>query len=215
MGKFRSLIYFTGRTGNVVGRKGPNGEFITAMHQPTVNQPNTEAQQALKAKLKLVSSTMNKFVAIAKDNMVCQNGRNYWQELIATNLDEAVTGSLNPGFEIDFSKLCIANGALDLPFNAQGSVDSNTLSLTWADNSGMGNAKATDSVYAVMYDKEKALMVYGRIGSRSERTGTLTIPTAWNSDNIEVWLYVRNEATRNESKTYSVSKTQYIGSFTV
>ena len=105
MGKFRSLIYFTGRTGNVVGRKGPNGEFITAMHQPTVNQPNTEAQQALKAKLKLVSSTMNKFVAIAKDNMVCQNGRNYWQELIAANLDEAVTGSLTPGFEIDFSKL--------------------------------------------------------------------------------------------------------------
>jgi hypothetical protein len=215
MGKFRSLIYFTGRTGNVVGRKGPNGEFITSMHQPTVNQPNTEAQQALKAKLKLVSSTMNKFVAIAKQTMIGQNGRNYWQELIAANLDEAVTGSLNLGFEMDFSKVVIANGALDLPFNAQGSVDSNTLSVTWADNSGIGTAKATDTVYAAIYNKDKEQVIYNSLAARSERNGTLTIPTAWNSDGIEVWLYVKAEATRNESKTYSVSGTQYIGSFTV
>ena len=122
-------------------------------------------------------------------------------------------GSLNTGFEMDFSKVVIANGALDLPFNPSASAEGTTLTFTWADNSGIGTAKASDNIYAAIYNKEQEQVIYSLVAARSARTGTVTIPTLWSGDSIDVWIYVRAEAARNESKKYSVSSSEYIGSF--
>lgn len=206
--KFRSILYGVGKAGNIVGRKGKGGEFIIAAYQPQVANPNTQAQQIVRAKAKLITQTFGPMAPWAKVFIKPSGKRTYWSELVKLNLDEAVTGTF-PSFEVDYPNAVLANGSLELPFNAQGSVDSNALTLTWADNSGMGGASATDEIAVVMYDKNKKLTIFQTgVAKRSERTGTVTIPTAWNSDSIEVWMAMR-------AVSGEISKSQYIGSFTV
>lgn len=201
------MIYFSGRAGNIVGRKGKNGEYVVAVHQPHVNQPNTQAQLEARAKLKTFTQGLKAFSSWAK-KMCKESGLTGWQALIKWNCNEAVSGTY-PNYEIDYSKCTLANGSLELPFNAQASVDSNTLSVTWADNSGMGTALATDKVCIVILDKNKNLSISDySVADRSQRTGSVTIPTAWNSDGIEVWMAMISEKG-------DISKSAYLGEFTV
>lgn len=206
--KFRSILYGVGKAGNIVGRKGKGGEFIIAAYQPQVANPNTQAQQIVRAKAKLITQTFGPMSPWAKIFVKPSGKRTYWSELVKLNLDEAVTGTF-PSFEVDFSAAVLANGSLELPFNAQATLDSNTLSLTWADNSGMGSASATDTVNVLMYDKTKKTVVFEtNAATRSTRTASVTVPTAWNSDSIEVWMAMRSESGE-------ISKSQYLGTFTV
>ncbi len=73
----------------------------------------------------------------------------------------------------------------------------------------MGTALATDKVCIVILDKNKNLSIsdYG-VAVRSQRTGSVTIPTAWNSDSIEVWMAMISEKG-------DISKSAYLGEFTV
>ena len=56
MGKFSSVIEFTGRTGNLVGAKGQDGRVVIRKYQPSVKNANSEEQMAVRAKMALAGS---------------------------------------------------------------------------------------------------------------------------------------------------------------
>lgn len=63
MAKISSVIEFTGRTGNLVGVKGENGEFYLRRHVRHVRNANSEAQVATRAKVALAGSLSKLFPA--------------------------------------------------------------------------------------------------------------------------------------------------------
>ena len=211
MGKIKQGIMggFAGKVGPVIGTSW-KGKAVMRSRALSFNDRNSQAQQEQRARFRLLSkffSAIGSFVSVGfRSRAVEMTAPN---AALSANIGEAITGTF-PNYEIDFAKVMVSAGSLDLPFNAQASVDSNTLNITWADNSGMGSAKATDKVMVLLYNKTKNQSISDfDVASRSERTGSVTIPTAWNSDSVEVWLAM------NSLDGTMTSKSAYKGSFTI
>ena len=215
MGKAFQGVYgsFVNKVGNVVGRV-KQGVQIYSIYQPSVANPRTPEQVANRSKFGTMTSFVSKVLAGVKVGFQKLDGYRYgtaFSSCVGYNMKNGVVVSDGQGgYEIDYSKMAVSEGQLDNAFNMQGSVDSNTLTLTWADNSGMGNALATDVLEVVIYNKTKKAAVFDNGNAvRSSRNSSVTIPTAWNGDSIEVWAFF------NRKDNSLQAKTQYIGSFSV
>lgn len=56
MGKINSVIEFTGRTGNLVGVKGQNGQVYLRKHVRKIHNDNSEQQVVARAKMALAGN---------------------------------------------------------------------------------------------------------------------------------------------------------------
>ena len=215
MAKFRSIIYFNGRAGNIVGRKGKDGSYIVAQYQPDVHDPHTQAQLEQRKKISVMMKALGPIAPWAK-KMIHVSGRTAWNELMKLNINEAVGGTY-PNYEPAWNNLVVSEGNLSLPYNPSGSLDSNTLSLSWSDNSGTGFAYSDDNVAVLVVNSTKQTAIYDiTAATRSERAATMNIPTAWNGDSVEVYLAMKVGTTgAKEAGSNAASKSFYIGSFTV
>ena len=215
MGKAFQGVYgsFVNKVGNVVGRV-KQGVQIYSIYQPSVANPRTPEQVANRSKFGTLTAFVSKILAGVKVGFQKLDGYRYgtaFSSCVGYNLKNGVVAPDGQGgYEIDYSKVAVSEGQLDNAFNLQGSVDSNTLSLTWADNSGMGNALATDVLNVVVFNKNKNAAIFNEgTAARSERTASVTIPTAWNSDNVEVWSFF------NRKDNTLQAKSVYVGSYTI
>lgn len=200
--KFRSILYGIGKAGNIVGRTGKGGEYIISAYQPNVHNPRTTAQQMVRDRAKVVVQSLKFFTNWAKFMVKPSGKRTYWTELIKLNLDEAVTGTY-PNYSLDYAQVTIANGNIDLPYSPTASNDNTTLSLTWADNTGMGNANADDKLCIAVFNPTKQALVYNlQLAERSERNASYTLPTAWVNDTVEVWIAMRSLAGEPSKSTH-------------
>ena len=215
MGKANQGVFgsFTGKVGNVVGRVR-QGQQVYCIYQPNVGNPQTPAQQANRMKITLLSQLGSVLLNAIQDGFKqldgYQKGSPY-SAFVGYNCKVAqpITGAY-PNLEIDHAKVAVSEGSLINPYNCQGSVDSYNIVLTWADNSGMSNALATDQLCVVVLNKNKNASVYFPYGAkRSDRTDTVTCPSSWSSDSVEVWAFMARE------NGTLMSKTMYIGSFTL
>ena len=206
--KFRSTFYGIGRFGDIVGRTGKNGEYIISRYQRNVNQPNTQAQLEWRKKAKVAFQGLAPFAQVAfltLRRVANSNGRTYWQELIKKNYAEAVAGTY-PNYEINLSKLVISDGPVDLPYSPSATCDGTTLTVTWADNSGMGNAAADDRIGIVAYNDAKRQLVFqDSVGERADRNASMTLPTAWTGDNVDIWIYLHNNKLEFSPSTHLAS----------
>lgn len=215
MGKAFQGVYgsFVNKVGNIVGRV-KQGVQIYSIYQPSVANPRTPEQVANRSKFGTLTAFVSKILPGVKVGFQKLDGYRYgtaFSSCVGYNLKAGVVAPDGQGgYEIDYSKMAVSEGQLDNAFNLQGSVDSNTLSLTWADNSGMGNALATDVLNVVVFNTNKKAAIFNEgSAARSERTASVTIPTAWNSDNVEVWAFF------NRKDNSLQAKSVYIGSFTI
>lgn len=215
MGKAYQGVYgsFVNKVGNVVGRV-KQGVQIYSIYQPSVANPRTPEQVANRSKFGTLTAFVSKILPGVKVGFQKLDGYRYGTAFSSCVGYNRKIGVVAPdgqgGYSIDYSKVAVSEGQLDNAFNLQGSMDSNTLSLTWADNSGMGNALATDVLDVVIFNKNKNAAIFSDgSAARSERTASVTIPTAWNSDDIEVWAFF------NRKDNSLQAKSVYVGSYTV
>ena len=199
--KFRSILYGSGKAGNIVGAKGFNGEYTIRVHVPHINDPNTVPQQQARKKASLVTKSLSPFAPFAKALHLGDGSRTGWSNLVKWNLAEAIAGTW-PNLEFDYSKATISQGSVDLPYSPSATADGTTLSITWADNSGLGNAQQTDKVVIAALNADKRQLVYNiELADRNERNATLTLPTAWSGDTVNVWMCMRREGTNDLSRS--------------
>ena len=132
MGKIASVIQFTGRTGNVVGVTGQNGDIYLRTHRKHINNKNSVEQVSTRVKFALAGSLSK---LIPSDILYGMSGsgkrgrRQRWQKLVikkmtTTSVDNVVTASLAPndlilsegapctGFSV--SSVTIANGKVSM-----------------------------------------------------------------------------------------------------
>lgn len=196
-----------GRVGNVVGRIR-QGRTIMSIYQPNVSNPKTPAQLAQREKFSLLAAffkTLSGFLTYSFHDLDGYKVGNPYSAAIGYNMkrDECFSGSY-PNTELDYVDVQVSNGTIDLPYTPSASAEGTTVSLTWADNSGLGNAKSDDKLMVVAFNSIKNQSFYNiELADRNERNTTFNLPSSWTGDTVNIWIAMRREP-------YSCSASQHI-----
>lgn len=190
MGKSYQGAYgnYTGKVGNVIARKS-NGRTVLAIYQPIVKNPKTEEQTNQRTKFGMMSkfaSRIGAFISVG----FAESGVNttVYNRFIKKNFEDGIGGTF-PDYELLYNKIKVSNGNLLLPYSPSALIDSGAVNVSWNDNSGEGNAKATDKAMILVYNSAKGTAVFKLEGAaRSTRQESLTLPTAWNGDSVDIWM---------------------------
>lgn len=213
MGKSAQGVFgdWNGKVGHVVG-KVLQGRNIYSIYQPNVANPKTPAQMAWRSRFSLLSSVLSKMTGALKVGYMNLDGYSFgsgYSSAVGFNLKHDAIQESGGSISVNWSKLMVAYGSVDLPYSPQGNCESNTLSVSWADNTGRGNALATDQAALVVYNKSKNTCVYTTsVATRSERAATLSLPSEWGGDDVEAYLFMTRP-------NVDSSKSYYLGSFTL
>lgn len=216
MGKAYQGVFgaWTKKVGNVVGRIR-QGVNIYSIYQPNVANPRTPAQVANRAKFSALSQLLSVLGGFIKVGFAKLDGYKYgspFSSALGYNQKRGVA-SYDAGtglVSIAYNELAVSDGTIDLPYSATATASGTDVSASWADNSGHGNALATDQVMLCVLNTDKNDVTYTTsLATRTQRAGTLTVPSAWGGDNIEVYLAVRRE------DSGECSATAYLGNFTL
>ena len=121
-------------------------------------------------------------------------------------IKEAVT-YVNPNLVWDFNKVLISRGDL-LGFSAVTAAAgaAQSIDVTWTDNSGQGNASATDKLVLAVYEETTKTTVYSiNAGTRNQGTANLIVPAYLSGLTVQVWATFAAA----DDKLYATS--QYLG----
>ena len=215
MGKCNQGVFgnWTKRVGNVVGRV-VNGRNIYSIYQPNVSNPQTETQKQTRTKFSLLTklgSVIGGFLAIG---LMKNKGDGTWlSRFISINFKNGVTGTW-PSYELNFPKLILSQGNVDLPYNTAAQLQGSDVNITWTDNSGIGNAKDSDKAMFLIYNKDKnASIADDGAADRSTRQVSYSLPASWNGDTVYVYFAMKR-VDRGEAER-TVSASMFLGQFTV
>jgi len=106
---------------------------------------------------------------------------------LSYTLLNAITGT-SPDYAIDFSKALVSRGALSNVTAPAATVTGKVLHFTWTDNTGLGDAAATDQAVLVAYCKNFNTTTF-TIGAavRSDKAATLDVAN-YSGFPAEVWI---------------------------
>lgn len=190
MGKSYQGAYgnYTGKVGNVIARKS-NGRTVLAIYQPIVKNPKTEEQTNQRTKFGMLSQFASRVGAFISEGFK-ESGVNTtaYNRFIKKNFAEVFGGSY-PDFELLFDKTKVSVGNLLMPYSPSALIDSGIVNVSWTDNSGEGNALATDKAMLLVYNSAKGAAVFKLAGAaRSDHQENLTLPSAWSGDSVDIWM---------------------------
>lgn len=107
-------------------------------------------------------------------------------------------------------RVLITKGDLTGVQNLSVAVGSGVLEVSWDDNSGQGNAAASDQVNVICYCGElEAYLLFEEVAERDSTSVSLSVAELYLDQELDVWVYL-NTPTRNKAST-----SQYQGKFTV
>lgn len=202
---------FTGKIGNIVGRIR-RGEQTLSIYQRNVNQPNTQSQMVQRKRFSLIVGFVTTLGAWLDTfgKAIAQIGQTGYNAIMSNMMrNDPYTGSY-PNISLDYTKLSLSRGQLALPPFLTANVDGQDIVLNWTDDSGIGNAKAEDLVCVAVYDVVKGKsIVFMDSAKRSDSAATVTIPSVFNSDTLQVYCAFRSDDGRIVSDSF------YLGSFTI
>ena len=211
MGKCNQGVFgnWVKRVGNVVGRV-VNGQNIYSIYQPNVSNPQTETQKQIRTKFRMLTklgSMIGGFLAIG---LLKSKGDGTWlSRFISVNFANGITGTW-PEYELNFPKLILSQGNVDLPYNPAAQVQGSDINNTWTDNSGIGNAQDNDKVMFVVFNKNKNQSIADtEAAERSTRQASYSLPASWNGDTVYVYFAMQRV------KEGTTSTSMFLGQFTV
>ncbi|MDD4776660.1 MAG: DUF6266 family protein [Fermentimonas sp.] len=107
---------------------------------------------------------------------------------------EAVTG-ISPDYALDYSKILIADGKLQLPANAKihFQKETNLYTLRWDTDilSGQGPGRDDDDVKIICYNKAESRFIEPRVYiKRSKGEATFQLPEKVESGDMHFWMYM-------------------------
>lgn len=192
---------FSGKVGTVVGSTWKSVHYMRAL-AVSVNNPNTEKQQCQRNKFLVALQflkTFTPFLRVGYQNYA--KGQSAFNAAMSYMLKNATTGC-GADVAIDYNKTLVARGSLNTTMNATATIEGNKVSYTWTDNSGTGNARATDTAMLLAYNKHKKEAIYSLDGAaRSEAAAELALPTNWSDDALAVYLSFYDEESRTVSNS--------------
>jgi hypothetical protein len=200
---------FSGKVGNVVGGTWKGIDYMR-IKPANVSNPRTAGQVDQRSKF----STTLKFLQSMTDFLrvgfkLYANKMTQFNAAMSYNLNNAITGSY-PNFTIDYANALVSRGGLVGAANATVSSSDGLVEFTWDDNTGSGNAQATDKALLVVYNPAKDESIYDSAGAvRSATSQNLGMPASYVGDDVEAFIGFLSEDGKE------VANSVYIGSVTV
>ncbi|MFG6686514.1 DUF6266 family protein [Mariniflexile sp. HNIBRBA6329] len=191
MGTFSKGILggFSGKVGNVVGARWRGKDIMRSL--PTRgNYTPTPAQIDQRERFK----TAIQFLTPIKEILSAyfgkpQSDKSTFNLATGYHIKYALLPDGLETYVVDYPKVLIGKGDLRGLSNPSVTPDANQeLSMTWDDNSGQGNAAATDELVVVVYCE--ALNVFetaNPAGTRNLTTVQMPLPAYWATQQVHVW----------------------------
>lgn len=185
-------IHWRGTVGGIVGGRQYGQDTWRSLAE-TINQPNSEAQLAARAKFKAISQAVK---------MLGYAYRLGYKMFIADGLGpralfskqvgrDAITGS-GTEYTLDPTKVEISKGGLTPCHTIAAAVApaTQTVTVSWSDNSGVGDAEATDQLCYLLLNFTKGVSIYGTdVATRAEETYSFTYNAAWAGDTAYLYVF--------------------------
>ena len=162
-----------------------------------VYNPRTESQMEHRAKFATVSKFMTGLSAVWRYGYNWQKGegRSSATCMFMQIYEDAVLGNLHDGFTIDPTKVEMSKGNLTTLHSIAASVATatQTVTVSWSDNSGVGSAAEDDQLSIMVYNPTKTTsQLEPHKATRAAETATLTYPSNWAGDTIYVYAFLDN-----------------------
>jgi hypothetical protein len=211
MGKISQGVLggFSGKVGNVVGGTWKGIDYMR-IKPANVSNPRTAGQVDQRSKF----STTLRFLQSMTDFLrvgfkLYANKMTQFNAAMSYNLNNAITGTY-PNFMIDYASALVSRGGLTGAANGAVSSSGGLVEFTWTDNTGSGNAQATDKALLVVYNPAKDQAIYDNAGAaRSVAAQNLAMPNDFIGDDVEAFIGFISEDGKE------VANSVYIGSVTV
>lgn len=186
MGKIKKGILggFSGKVGNVIGSSWKGISYMRSMPQ-NVAQTRSAAQSAQKERFARVIGFLQPITAYLR---VGYNGvkehQSAFNSAVSYVIKQAMTNE-----SITYSKVLVSHGNLTPLTEASATKSDGKIAFAWTNNTGQGNAQATDLTMPLVYNVTKKEAVYATHGAtRAEGKVDVTIPTTWSADHLEFYL---------------------------
>lgn len=204
------------KLGNAVGRKWRTLDVL-AVYQPFVSNPNTGAQQMVRARFGVAASLAMSFAAAVKLGFanICEGTKVPERSMfIKKNWNNIHADSPGSSIAVTYPDLVIAKGPLpEAVVGTPSCTDPLQIDATITDNTGAQGTSANDKVYMVAYSPEaqQSVMSDGR-NTRAGETISLTVPATWNGHRVHVWAFTIGAGNNNMGV---ISNSRYLGSVTI
>lgn len=184
---------FSGKVGTVVGSTWKDVSYMRAL-AISVSNPRTPKQQTQRGKFAMSMAFLRAIIPYVRVGYhPYAKGRTAFNAAMSYILRHAIAGSA-PQLAVDYERVLVARGTLMPVFNASVVLTDGKLTLTWKDNSKMGDALSTDQAMPLVYNKERSEAYYDlEAATRADGTFQLTLPDGWDDEALAVYLAFRSE----------------------
>jgi len=112
-----------------------------------------------------------------------------------SNIYDVITG-VYPAYTIDFTKVIVTKGTLmGVDGGLATAIAAHKVTLDWTDNTGTGDALATDKAMMLIINYTKKQVVQDTTTkTRVDATHDLTVPADWVGDDVHAYLSFMNAA---------------------
>ncbi len=200
----------SGKVGNVIGGSWKGIDYLRIMPASVAN-PQTPAQMDQRSKFVKVLNFLQPLVGFLRVGYKLYAIKmTQFNSAMSYILKNAVAGTY-PNYVIDYANVLVSRGTLT---KAEGTALTSPLAnqvvVTWNDNSGTGDAKATDKTLLVVVDENNGESVYDIDGAiRSAGTLTFNVPSNFSGDEVHVYLGFKSE------DGLSVANSTYVGTCSI
>ena len=213
MGTFSKGILggFSGKVGNVVGARWRGKDILRSLPQRGNYVPSTsQIDQRERFKTVVAFLTPIKSVVSAYFGKP-QGDKSAYNLATGYYIKEALLPGQISGYIINYLKVLISKGDLRGLANATATpVAGQQVTLSWDDNSGQGNASATDELIVVAYCEALDLFeIAEQIATRDLTTVQLPLPSYWVGQETQLW------ATFISADQKLAATSTYVGAVTI
>jgi hypothetical protein len=199
MGKISKGILggFSGKVGTIVGATWKGIDYIRSLAASVAN-PKTVAQLTQRSKFVLVLRFLQPLTAFLRVSFkLYATKMTQFNNAMSYNLRNAVSGTY-PNYEIDFAKALVSRGNLVGAVNESATSGGDEIVITWEDNSGNGNALASDRALIAVYNISRQVSLFETQGpTREMEMASIAVPLAWAGDEVAVYLgFISADGTR-------------------
>lgn len=175
---------FSGKVGNVIGSSWRGISYMRSVAQSTA-KTRSVAQAIQQERFARVVSFLQPITAYLRIGY--KGGKEHQSPFNAAMsyvIKRAVTDD-----GIDYSKVLVSHGSLTPVMEAKATESNGKVSFTWTDNSGQGDALATDWAMPLAYNtvKREAIFTTHAV-TRAEGKTELSLPSRWTGDKLVVYL---------------------------
>ncbi len=207
----------SGKVGNVVGGSWKGISYLRSM-PVSVKDAKSPGQRTSRMKMMLVIrflQTCPDFVRVGFSGYAVK--MTAFNAATSYNYQHGLTGEY-PDIAYNYAGLMVSRGKLTAVNEALSEASAvSQVTVTWTDNSGEGNASASDTALLLVFNPEKNRSVYLMQGAvRSNEGMTLTLPSDFNGEEVHCYLGFADFANLvgGTAKNY-ISDSVYAGSITV